>query len=58
MANNGTHSESLKKYSSFINKIIGKLGPVNVHVIQISEQTKKNNRILLSIINLFIKTVG
>ena len=37
----GIHSESWKKHSSF------KLGPINVQILQISEQTRKNNKILL-----------
>ena len=53
----GIHSESMKNYSSFLNEMAGKVVPVNVQVVQTSEQTKKNNRILLSIIDL-LKTAG
>ena len=54
---NGIHSESMKNCSSFLNEMAGKVVPVNVQVVQASEQTKKNNRILLSIIDL-LKTAG
>ena len=53
----GIHSESMKNYSSFLNEMTGKVVPVNVQVVQTSEQIKKNNRILLSIIDL-LKTAG
>ena len=53
----GIHSKSMKNYSSFLNEMAGKVVPVNVQVFQTSEQTKKNNRILLSIIDL-LKTAG
>ena len=53
----GIHSESMKHYSSFLNEMTGKVVPVNVKVVQTSEQTKKSNRILLSIIDL-LKTAG
>ena len=53
----GIHSKSMKNYSSFLNEMTGKVVPVNVQVVQTSEQTKKNNRILLSIIDL-LKTAG
>ena len=53
----GIHSESMKNYSSSLNKMTGKVVPVNVQVVQTSDQTKKNNRILLSIIDL-LKTAG
>ena len=54
---NGIHSESIKNYSSFLNEMTGKVVPVNVQVNQTSEPTKKNNRILLLIIDL-LKTAG
>ena len=53
----GIHSESVKKYSSFLNEMAGKVLLANVQVIQTSEQTKKNNSILLSITDL-LKTAG
>ena len=53
----GIHNESMKNYSSFLNEMAGKVVPVNVQVVQTSEQTKKNNRILLSITDL-LKTAG
>ena len=53
----GIHSESMKNYSSFLNEMAGKVVPVNVQIVQTSEQTKKNNRILLSITDL-LKTAG
>ena len=53
----GIHSESMKNYSSSLNKMTGKVVPINVQVVQTSDQTKKNNRILLSIIDL-LKTAG
>ena len=55
--NSGIHSESIEEYSSFLNEMSGKVVAVNVQVVQTSEQTKKNNRILLSIIDL-LKTAG
>ena len=51
----GVHSESMKNYSRFLNEMTGKVLQVNVQVVQRSEQTKKNNRILLSI-NELLKT--
>ena len=53
----GIHSESMKNYSRFLNEMTGKVEPVNVQVVQKSEQTKKNNRILLSI-NDLLTTAG
>ena len=53
----GIHGESMKNYSSFLNEMADKVVPVNVQVVQTSEQTNKNNRILLSIIDL-LKTAG
>ena len=53
----GIHSESVKKYSSFLNEMAGKVILANVQVVQTSEQTKKNNSILLSITDL-LKTAG
>ena len=53
----GIHSESMENYSSFLNEMTGKVVPVNVQVVQTSEQTNKNNRILLSIIDL-LKLLG
>ena len=53
----GMHCESMKNYSSFLNEMAAKVVPVNVQVVQTSEQTKKNNRILLSITDL-LKTAG
>ena len=53
----GIHNESMKNYSSFLNEMAVKVVPVNVQVVQPSEQTKKNNRILLSITD-FLKTAG
>ena len=53
----GIHSESMKNYSSFLNEMTGKVVPVNAEIVQTSEQTKKNNRILMSIIDL-LKTAG
>ena len=46
------HSESMKNYSNILNEMAGRVIPVNIQVLQTSKQTKKNNRILLSIINL------
>ena len=40
----GIHSESMKNYSSFLNEMAGKVIPVNVQVVQASEQTNKTNR--------------
>ena len=38
----GTHSESMKNYSSsFLNEMAGKVVPVNVQVVQKSEQLRK-----------------
>ena len=51
------HSESMKNYSSFLNEMTGNVVTVNVQVVQESEQTKKINRILLSIID-HLKTAG
>ena len=53
----GIHSESMKNNSSFLNEIAGKLVPVNVQLVQASEQTKKTNIILLSITDV-LKTAG
>ena len=53
----GIHSKSMKNNSSFLNEIAGKLVPVNVQLIQASEQTKKTNIILLSITDV-LKTAG
>ena len=53
----GIHNESTKNYSSFLNEMADKVVPVNVQVVQTSEQTKKNSRILLSISDL-LKTAG
>ena len=53
----GFHTESMKNYLGFLNEMSGNAVPVNVQVVQISEQTKKNNRILLPIIDL-LKTAG
>ena len=53
----GIHNESMKIYSSFLNEMAGKVVPVNVQVVQTSEQTKMSNRILLSITDL-LKTAG
>ena len=53
----GIHSESVKKYSRFLNEVAGKVILANVQVVQTSEQTKKNNSILLSITDL-LKTAG
>ena len=46
-----------KIIQAFMNEMAGKVVPVNVQVVQTSEQTKKNNRILLSIIDL-LQTAG
>ena len=48
----GIHGESMKNYSSFLNEMAGKIVQVNVQIVQTREQTKKNNKILLSIIDL------
>ena len=40
-----------------MNEMAGKVVPVNVQVVQTSEQTKKNNKILLLITDL-LKTAG
>ena len=53
----GIHSKSLKKVSRFLNEMAGKVVPIKVQVVQTSEQIMKNNRILLSIIDL-LKTAG
>ena len=53
----GIHSESMKKFSSFLNEMTGKVVPVNVQVVLINEQAKKDNRILLRSIDLLKTTV-
>ena len=50
----GTDSESMKNCSSFLNDMTDKVVPVNVQVVQTSQQTRKNNRILLPFYCLII----
>lgn len=53
----GIHSKSMKNYGNFLKEMAGQVAPVNVQVVQTTTQTKKNAKILISIIDT-IKTVA